>query len=147
MDDAYVRAVLKYFVHLYDRGLLYRDNRIVNWCPRCGSAISDLEVNHPEVDDRLFTIRYPLGDGTGHLTIATVRPPTMLADVGIAVHPDDERYAHLVGKEAIVPVVERRVPIVADDRVDPEFGTGAVKVTPGHDPTDFEIGRTPASPS
>ncbi len=146
MDEGYVRAVLKYFVHLYDRGLLYRDNRIVNWCPRCASAISDLEVNHPEVDDRLFTIRYPLADGTGHLTIATVRPPTMLADVGVAVHPDDERYAHLVGKEAIVPVVERRVPIVADDRVDPEFGTGAVKITPGHDPTDFEIGRTHGLP-
>jgi valyl-tRNA synthetase len=142
MDDDYVRAVLKYFVHLYDRGLLYRDNRIVNWCPRCASAISDLEVNHPEVDDRLYTIRYPLADGSGALNIATVRPPTMLADVAVAVHPDDERYRHLVGKEAIVPVAERRVPIIADDRIDPEFGTGAVKITPGHDPMDFEIGRT-----
>jgi valyl-tRNA synthetase len=146
MDDAYIRAVLRYFVHLYDRGLLYRDNRIVNWCPRCASAISDLEVNHPEVDDRLFTIRYPLADGSGHLTIATVRPPTMLADVAVAVHPDDERYRDLVGKEAIVPVAERRVPIIADDRVDPEFGTGAVKITPGHDPMDFEIGRAHGLP-
>jgi valyl-tRNA synthetase len=146
MDDDYVRAVLRYFVHLYDRGLLYRDNRIVNWCPRCASAISDLEVNHPEVDDRLFTIRYPLADGGGALKIATVRPPTMLADVAVAVHPDDERYRELVGKEAIVPVAERRVPIIADDRVDPEFGTGAVKITPGHDPMDFEIGRTHGLP-
>ncbi len=146
MDDGYVRAVLRYFVHLYDRGLLYRDNRIVNWCPRCASAISDLEVNHTDVDDRLFTIRYPLADGTGHLTIATVRPPTMLADVAVAVHPDDERYRKLVGREAIVPVAERLVPIIADDRVDPEFGTGAVKITPGHDPMDFEIARTHGLP-
>ena len=146
MDDDYVRAVLRYFVHLYDRGLLYRDNRIVNWCPRCASAISDLEVNHTDVDDRLFTIRYPLADGSGQLTIATVRPPTMLADVAVAVHPDDERYRSLVGKEAIVPVAERRVPIIADERVDPEFGTGAVKITPGHDPMDFEIGRTHGLP-
>jgi valyl-tRNA synthetase len=146
MDDDYIRAVLRYFVHLYDRGLLYRDNRIVNWCPRCASAISDLEVNHPQVKDLLFTIRYPLADGSGHLTIATVRPPTMLADVAVAVHPDDRRFRHLVGKEAIVPVAERRVPIIADERVDPEFGTGAVKITPGHDPMDFEIGRTHGLP-
>jgi len=142
MDEGYVRAVLRWFVHLYERGFLYRDNRIVNWCPRCASAISDLEVSHSEVDDHLFTIRYPLADGSGHLTIATVRPPTMLADVAVAVHPDDTRYRQLVGQEAIVPVAERRVPIIEDDRVDPEFGTGAVKITPGHDPTDFDIGRT-----
>ena len=98
--------------------------------------------NHTDEDDTLYTIRYPLADGSGHVTIATVRPPTMLADVAVAVHPDDERYRDLVGKEAIVPVAERRVPIIADERVDPEFGTGAVKVTPGHDPMDFEIGRT-----
>ncbi len=146
MDEGYVRAVLKCFVHLHDRGFLYRDNRIVNWCPRCASAISDLEVNHSDEDDTLYTIRYPLADGSGHLTIATVRPPTMLADVAVAVHPDDERYRHLVGQEAIVPVAERRVPIIADDRVDPEFGTGAVKITPGHDPMDFDIGRTHGLP-
>jgi valyl-tRNA synthetase len=146
MDDAYVRAVMKYFVHLHERGFLYRDNRIVNWCPRCASAISDLEVNHTDEDDTLYTIRYPLADGSGHLTIATVRPPTMLADVAVAVHPDDDRYRGLVGREAIVPVAERSVPIVADDRVDPEFGTGAVKITPGHDPMDFEIGRTHGLP-
>jgi len=146
MDDAYVRAVLRFFVRLYERGFLYRDNRIVNWCPRCASAISDLEVNHIEVQDSLYTIRYPLADGSGHLGIATVRPPTMLADVAVAVHPQDDRYGHLIGQEAIVPVAKRRVPIIADDRVDPAFGTGAVKITPGHDPMDFEIGRTHSLP-
>jgi valyl-tRNA synthetase len=141
MDEAYVRAVLRFFVHLHERGLLYRDDRIGNWCPRCMSAISDLEVNHWDVDDTLTTIRYPLADGSGHVEIATVRPPTMLADVAVAVHPADERYRHLIGREVIVPIVERRVPVVADERVEPEFGTGALKITPGHDPTDFEIGR------
>jgi valyl-tRNA synthetase len=141
LDEAYVRAVLRWFVHLYDKGYLYRANRIVNWCPRCASAISDLEVDHIEVDDRLTTIRYPLADEDGYVSIATVRPPTMLADVAVAVNPSDERYRHLVGKEAIVPVVERRVPIIADERVDPTFGTGALKITPGHDQMDFEIGR------
>jgi valyl-tRNA synthetase len=141
MDDAYSRAVMRFFVHLYERGWIYRDNRIGNWCPRCSSAISDLEVDHKETDDVLTWIRYPLADGSGHLTIATVRPPTMLADVAVAVHPDDERYRELIGHEAIVPIVNRRVPVIADERVEPEFGTGAVKITPGHDPVDFEIGR------
>jgi valyl-tRNA synthetase len=141
MDAAYVRAVMRFFVHLHRRGFIYRANRIVNWCPRCASAISDLEVDHPEVDDTLSTIRYPLADGSGHVAIATVRPPTMLADVAVAVHPNDERYRDVIGREAIVPVVERRVPIIADERVEPEFGTGAVKITPGHDPMDWEIGR------
>ena len=141
MDADYARAVLRFFVHLADKGSIYRGTRIVNWCPGCPSTVSDLEVDHIEVDDTLTWIRYPLADGDGHVTIATVRPPTMLADVAVAVHPDDERYTHLVGKEAIVPVAERRVPIIADERVEPEFGTGAVKVTPGHDPMDWEIGR------
>jgi valyl-tRNA synthetase len=141
MDPSYVRAVLRFFVHLHEKGYIFRANRIVNWCPRCASAISDLEVDHLEVTDTLYTIRYPLADGSGHVTIATVRPPTMLADTAIAVNPNDERYAGLVGKEAIVPIVERRVPIIADERVETEFGTGALKITPGHDPTDFEIGR------
>ncbi len=140
MDDAYVRAVMRWFVHLWDRGLLYRANRIVNWCPNCG-AISDLEVDHLETDDTLYTIRYPLADGSGHVTIATVRPPTMLADVAVAVHPGDGRFRELVGKEAILPIVGRRLPIIEDERVDPQFGTGAVKITPGHDPMDWEIGR------
>ena len=141
MDEAYVRAVMRWFVHLWGKGYLYRANRIVNWCPRCASAVSDLEVNHLETDDTLYTIRYPLADGDRQITIATVRPPTMLADVAVAVHPDDERYRELVGKEAILPIVGRRLPIIADERVEPEFGTGAVKITPGHDPMDWEIGR------
>src|SRR5919201_457814 len=141
MDDAYVRAVMRFFVHLYRKGYLYRANRIVNWCPFHLSTLSDLELDHPEVDDELVYVRYPLADESGQVTIATVRPATILADVAVAVHPDDERYQDLVGKEAIVPFVERRVPIIADERVEPEFGTGALKVTPGHDPKDFEIGR------
>src|SRR4051794_12459584 len=141
MDDAYVRAVMRFFVHLYERGWMYRANRIINWCTECQTAISDLEVEHIEVDDALTYARYPFVDGEGSVTVATVRPATMLADVAVAVHPDDERYRNLVGREVLVPVVERRVPIIADELVDPEFGTGALKVTPGHDPTDFEIGR------
>ena len=120
---------------------MYRDNRIINWCSDCRTSISDLEVEHLDVDDALTYARYPLADGEGHVTIATVRPATILADVAVAVHPDDERYTHLIGKEVIVPVVGRRVPVIADERVEPEFGTGALKITPGHDPIDFEIGR------
>src|SRR5919201_1032057 len=141
MDPAYYAAVMRWFVHLYDKGWIYRGNRIVNWCPRDQTALSDLEVEHEEIDDTLFYIRYPLADGAGHVTIATVRPATILADVAVAVHPGDERYRDLVGKEAVAPFVERRVPIIADERVEPEFGTGALKITPGHDPTDFDIGR------
>jgi valyl-tRNA synthetase len=135
-----------FFVHLYERGWIYRDNRIINWCPFHQSSLSDLELDHVEVDDLLLTIRYPFADGDGGISIATVRPATILADVAVAVHPDDERYGELVGKEVIVPYVERRVPIIADERVEREFGTGALKVTPGHDPTDFEIGRTHGLP-
>src|SRR5262245_28535320 len=146
MDDGYVRAVLRFFVHLWQRGWLYRDYRIVNWCPFHLSALSDLELDHVELDDELLYIRYPLSDGSRHVTIATVRPATILADVAVAVHPDDERYRDIVGKEAVVPFVERVVPVIADERVEPEFGTGALKVTPGHDPTDFEIGRAHGLP-
>lgn len=146
MDDAYIRAVMRFFVHLYDRGWVYRDNRIVNWCSDCRTSISDLEVEHVDVDDALTYARYPLLNGEGHVTIATVRPATVLADVAIAVHPDDERYTHLIGKEVKVPVVNRTVPIVADENVEPGFGTGALKITPGHDPTDFEIGRAHGLP-
>jgi valyl-tRNA synthetase len=141
MDPGYYRAVIRWFVHLYERGSIYRASRIVNWCPRDKTALSDLEVEHQETDDTLSYVRYRLADGSGHVTIATVRPATILADVAVAVHPADERYRSLVGKEAIVPFVERRVPVIADERVDPDFGTGALKVTPGHDPLDFEIGR------
>jgi valyl-tRNA synthetase len=141
MDDAYIEAVMRFFVHLWDRGWIYRANRIVNWCPFHETAISDLEVEHVDMDDTLTYARYPFADGSGHIVIATVRPATMLADVAVAVHPDDERYRDAVGKLVLVPYVEREVPVVADERVEPEFGTGALKVTPGHDPMDFEIGR------
>ncbi len=140
MDDAYIEAVMRFFTHLWDRGWLYRANRIVNWCPHHETAISDLEVVHEEVDDALTYAVYPFVDGEGGITVATARPATMLADVAVAVHPDDDRYRDAVGKEVLVPYVDRRVPVIADARVDPEFGTGALKVTPGHDPTDFEIG-------
>src|SRR5438128_4714847 len=141
MDEGYTRAVMRFFVHLAEKGYLYRGSRIVNWCPACQSVVSDLEVYQVELVETLTTIRYPLADGSGDIAIATVRPATMLADVAVAVHPEDERYRDVVGKEAIVPIAERRVPIIADERVDPEFGTGALKITPGHDPTDWEIGR------
>jgi valyl-tRNA synthetase len=141
MDDAYIRAVMRFFVHLYDRGWLFRDNRIINWCTDCQTSISDLEVEYIDLDESLTYARYPLVDGTGFVTIATVRPATILADVAIAVHPSDERYAKLVGKQVLVPVVQRAVPIIADERVELDFGTGALKITPGHDPIDFEIGR------
>ncbi len=141
MDDDYIRAVMRFFVHLYRKGWIYRSNRIINWCPFHETSLSDLELVHSEVDDALTTIRYPLADSSGHIAIATVRPATIPADVAVAVHPDDDRYRELVGKEAIVPFVERRVPIITDERVEPQFGTGALKITPGHDPTDFEIGR------
>jgi valyl-tRNA synthetase len=141
MDPGYYRAVIRWFVHLYAKGWIYRDNRIVNWCPRDGTALSDLEVEHDEIDDTLSYVRYPFADGSGYVTIATVRAATILADVAVAVHPDDPRYRDVVGKEVIVPFVERRAPVIADQRVEREFGTGALKVTPGHDPTDFEIGR------
>jgi valyl-tRNA synthetase len=143
MDDAYIRAVMRFFVHLYERGWIYRANRIINWCPFHESSLSDLELVHEDVDDALSYIRYPFadGDGTEGVTIATVRPATILGDVAVAVHPDDERYRGIVGREVVVPFVERRVPVIADERVEPEFGTGALKVTPAHDPMDFEIGR------
>ena len=143
MDDDYVRAVMTFFVRLWDRGWIYRANRIVNWCPFHQTAISDLEVAHEEMDDTLFTVRYPFADGDGAegVSIATVRPATILADVAVAVHPDDPRYRDAIGREVVVPYVERHVPVIADERIDREFGTGALKVTPGHDPLDFEIGR------
>ena len=141
MDEAYVRAVNRFFVHLWNKGWIYRANRIVNWCPFHLTSLSDLEVAHEDVDDALTYVRYPLAEGDGHVTIATVRPATILADVAVAVHPDDERYRDLVGREVVVPWVERRVPVIADERVEIDFGTGALKVTPGHDPKDYEIGR------
>ncbi len=141
MDPGYVRAVYRVFKALYDKGYIYRDNYMVNWDPGAGTAISDLEVQHREVQDTLYYVDYPLESGEGHVTVATVRPETMLADTAVAVAPGDERYADLVGQAATLPLVGRRLPIIADDHVDPEFGTGALKITPGHDPNDFEIGR------
>src|SRR3954468_16323658 len=140
LDDGYVEAVLKVFVDLYDQGLIYRDNYMVNWDPGLRSAISDLEVEQREVTDTLYEIAYPLTGG-GEIVVATVRPETMLADTAVAVNPDDERYAHLIGQTAILPLVGRELPIIADDYVKTDFGTGALKITPGHDPNDFEIGR------
>ncbi len=141
LDDGYVAAVYRVFAALYERGLIYRDNYIVNWDPGTRSAISDLEVEDREVEDVLYEIDYPVEGSDRALTVATVRPETMLADTAVAVHPDDERYRGLVGGHCVLPLVGRRLPIIADERVDPEFGTGALKVTPGHDPNDFEIGR------
>jgi valyl-tRNA synthetase len=141
MDDDYVRAVMRFFVHLWNKGWIYRANRIVNWCPFHLTSLSDLELAHVEVDDALTYVRYPLVGGDGSITIATARPATILADVAVAVHPDDERYRDLVGKEVVVPFVERQVLVIADERVEIDFGTGALKITPGHDPKDYEIGR------
>jgi valyl-tRNA synthetase len=141
LDRGYVRAVYRVFKQLYDKGYIYRDNYMVNWDPGSHSAISDLEVENREVEDTLYSIDYPVEDSDRVLTVATVRPETMLADTAVAVHPGDERYADLVGRHCILPLVGRRLPIIADEHVDPEFGTGALKITPGHDPNDFEIGR------
>jgi valyl-tRNA synthetase len=139
MDEGLSRAVHTIFKHLYDDGLIYRAERIINWCPRCLTALSDIEVDHTEVDGELVSIRY--GDGDEAIVVATTRAETMLGDTAVAVHPDDQRYAHLVGKQIELPLSGRRIPVVADPHVDPGFGTGAVKVTPAHDPNDFEIGR------
>jgi len=140
MDERYVRSVTFAFVAFYERGWIYRAPRIVNWCPHDQSAISDLEVKWQEHHDTLYYIRYPI-EGGGEVVIATVRPETMLADTGVAVNPDDPRYRSIVGKTAILPLVGRELPIVADDAVEKDFGTGALKVTPGHDPMDYEIGQ------
>ncbi len=139
MDAGYSRAVLEVFVRLYEVGLIYRGKYIVNWCPRCGTAVSDLEVVHEERQGKLWTIRYPFADGSGHLTVATTRPETMLGDTAVAVNPSDERYRAAVGRNVVLPLLKRVIPVVADDFVDPRFGTGAVKVTPAHDSNDFEI--------
>lgn len=140
MEPGYARAVAKVFVALYEKGYIYRDNYMVNWDPGIGSAISDLEVEDREVEGAIYDIKYPLEDG-GELTVATTRPETMLADTAVAVNPNDERYKHLIGTFATLPIVGRRLPVIADEHVDLEFGTGALKITPGHDPNDFEIGR------
>jgi valyl-tRNA synthetase len=141
LDDDYVRAVYRVFVALYEKGYIYRDNYMVNWDVGSRSVISELEVFNQEVTDRLYEIDYPIEGSDESVTVATVRPETMLADTAVAVHPDDERYRSLVGAHVTLPLVGRRLEVIADDHVDPEFGTGALKITPGHDPDDFEIGR------
>jgi valyl-tRNA synthetase len=141
LDERYAEAVLKVFVELFEKGYIYRDNRMVNWDPGLRSAVSDLEVEEREVTDTLYSVDYPLAAGNGSVTVATVRPETMLGDTAIAVHPDDDRYTRLIGETAILPLIGRRLKIIADPYVKPEFGTGALKITPGHDPNDFEIGR------
>ncbi|MFA6693843.1 MAG: valine--tRNA ligase [Bacillota bacterium] len=141
MDEGCSRAVREVFVRLYEKGLIYQGDYIINWCPSCNTALSDVEVEHVDKDGSFWHLRYPLVDGSGYIEIATTRPETMLGDTAVAVHPDDERYADLVGKEVILPLVGRQIPIIADEYVDPEFGTGVVKITPGHDPNDFEVGR------
>jgi valyl-tRNA synthetase len=153
LDPGPVRAVRLTFVNLYNKGLIYRYERIINWCPRCSTALSDLEVDYQEQDGKLYHIRYPLADqsppspsgrgggGGGYITVATTRPESMLGDTGVAVHPDDPRYKDLVGRHVILPIMNRRIPVVADPAIEMEFGTGALKVTPSHDQVDFEIGE------
>ena len=140
MDAKMSRAVIEVFVRLYEEGLIYRGKRLVNWDPVLGTAVSDLEVDTEEEDGRIWEIRYPLEDGSGSISVATVRPETMLGDVAVAVHPKDERYAKFVGKKAVLPLTGRKIPVIADEYVDPEFGTGAVKITPGHDFNDYQVG-------
>ena len=141
LEPALYRAVLEAFLRLYRDGLIYRGRYMVNWCPRCLTAISDLEVVHNERTGSLWYIRYPVGGTKEHVVVATTRPETMLGDTAVAVHPDDERYQHLIGKKVLLPLANREIPIIADASVDREFGTGAVKITPAHDPNDFETGK------
>jgi valyl-tRNA synthetase len=141
MDEGLSAAVKEAFVRLYNEGLIYRSNYLVNWCPASGSAVSDLEVESKEVDGNLWYFRYPLTDGSGYLEVATTRPETMLGDTAVAVNPKDDRYQHFIGKTVKLPIIGREFPVIADELVDPEFGTGCVKVTPAHDPNDFEMGQ------
>jgi valyl-tRNA synthetase len=141
LDEKYAEAVLRVFVDWFERGLIYRGRRVVNWDPVLKTSVSDIETERRTVKGSLYHVRYPFKDGSGHVTIATTRPETMLADVAVAVHPKDVRYAGLVGKTLVLPLVGRDIPLIADEYPDPEFGTGAVKITPGHDPNDFEVGQ------
>jgi len=152
MDEVSQRAVRVTFVNLYKEGLIYRGERIINWCPRCQTALSDLEVEHEETDGHLWYVRYPLLDDAGNMTddyvvIATTRPETIVADVAVAVNPTVDRWKKIVGRKALLPIIERQIPIIADEAVEAEFGTGALKITPGHDPVDFEIGQRHGLPA
>ncbi|MBQ8290678.1 MAG: valine--tRNA ligase [Clostridia bacterium] len=141
MDEGCSRAVREVFVNLYDKGLIYRGFRIINWCPNCRTALSDAEVEYTEQQGSFWHIRYPVKDSDEFVTVATTRPETMLGDTAVAVHPEDERYAHLVGKTLVLPLVGREIPVIADEYVERDFGTGCVKITPAHDPNDFEVGK------
>jgi valyl-tRNA synthetase len=141
MDEGCNRAVREYFVRLYEKGLIYRGNRLINWCPRCGTSLSDAEVEHEDRNGTYWYFRYPGADGGEGIVVATSRPETMFADVAVAVHPDDARYGALVGSQVLIPLTDRRIPVIADPYPDPEKGTGAVKITPAHDPNDFEVGE------
>ncbi|PZC48176.1 MAG: valyl-tRNA synthetase [Chloroflexi bacterium] len=141
LDPGPARAVRTTFVNLYNKGLIYRGERIINWCPRCGTALSDLEVNHQMEAGKLYHLRYPIEGDDGYLVVATTRPETMVADTAVAVNPDDPRHNHLIGKTVLLPIIGRSLPIIGDEAVEVEFGTGALKVTPGHDATDFEVGQ------
>ncbi len=140
LDEGLSRAVRTVFVKLYEKGLIYRGKYIINWDPAARTALSDIEVEYKEVQGKLYHLRYPLKDGSGHITVATTRPETMLGDTAVAVHPDDERYKHLIGKMLVLPIIGREIPVIADEYVEKEFGSGAVKITPAHDPNDFEVG-------
>ena len=141
MDEGCSKAVREVFVNLYNKGLIYKGHRIINWCPHCATALSDAEVEYETQPGKLWHIRYPLADGSGELVVATTRPETFMGDTGVAVNPNDERYKHLIGKTCILPIMNREIPIFGDEYVDMEFGTGCVKVTPCHDPNDFEMGQ------
>ncbi|MCZ8191116.1 MAG: valine--tRNA ligase, partial [Microcystis sp. LE19-338.1B] len=141
MDEGLSHAVRTAFIKLYEDGLIYRGQYLVNWCPESRSAVSDLEVENKDIEGNLWYFRYPLSDGSGYLQVATTRPETMLGDTGVAVNPQDPRYRHLIGKTVTLPIMGREIPIIADELVDPQFGTGCVKVTPAHDPKDFEMGK------
>ena len=141
MDEGLSRAVREVFVQLYNDDLIYQGDYIVNWCPRCHTAISDLEVEYEEEETSLWHIRYPYAEGEGEIIVATTRPETMLGDTAVAVNPDDERYLDVIGKEVILPIVNKRIPVIADDYVSREFGTGAVKITPSADPNDFAMAQ------
>lgn len=141
LDEGLSKAVREVFVRLYEEGLIYRGEYLINWCPRCHTALSDLEVEHEDKKGKLYYLKYNLADGEGHITVATTRPETYLGDTAVAVNPDDERYKDMIGKKVRLPIIERDIPIIADEFVDSSFGTGAVKVTPAHDPNDFEIGK------
>ncbi|HOD93192.1 MAG TPA: valine--tRNA ligase [Clostridia bacterium] len=140
MDEGLSKAVVKAFINLYEKGLIYRGEKIINWCPVCGTSISNAEVEYEEKEGALWYIRYPIENTDGYVTVATTRPETMIGDTAVAVNPDDDRYKHLVGKNVILPLVNKRIPVVADEYVEKDFGTGVVKITPAHDPNDFEVG-------